>query len=80
MDDSCSRRYTRLTREFRAMASHNRSIAAAMERYYDKSIAAATARLAGSGDTRRHPQYDAVQRLASSAVECAGRTRAKSAL
>jgi AcrR family transcriptional regulator len=96
MDDSCSREYTRLIRELWAMASHYGSIAAAMDRFYDLSIADAASRLAAPGDARRlqsitalvsliciiaegasvvfgrrgrrHPQYDAVKRLARAAI------------
>jgi AcrR family transcriptional regulator len=105
MDGSCAQQYTRLVRELWAMASHNRSVAAAMDRYYDQSITAAVGRMAGtraprsreevtalmsliciiaegasavfSRRGRRHPQYDAVQRLACSAVESAGRRLVK---
>ena len=41
MEDSSSREYTRLFRELWAMASHNRSIATALEQFYERSIDAA---------------------------------------
>ncbi len=69
MDDSCSRHYTRLTRELWALASHNRSIAAAMDRYYDRSIAAAASRLAGSDDARRLEDLTALVSLICSIAE-----------
>lgn len=52
MDGSCTHQYTRLVRELWAMATHNASVAAAMDRYYDQSIAAAMTRLGGSDDAR----------------------------
>jgi len=53
MDESCAHQYTRLVRELWAMATHNRSVAAAMDHYYDQSIEAAMKQLAGSNDGRR---------------------------
>lgn len=63
MDESCANQYTRLARELWAMASHNRSVAAAMDRYYDQSIEAAVKRLAVSRDVRRRADLTALVSL-----------------
>ena len=63
MDDSCSRQYTRLIRELWAMASHYGPVAAAMDRFYDISIADAAARLAAPNDARRLESFRALVSL-----------------
>ena len=63
MDDSCSRQYTRLIRELWAMASHYGPVAAAMDRFYDLSIADAAARLAAPNDARRLESFRALVSL-----------------
>ena len=63
MDGSCTPQYSRLARELWAMASHNKSVAAAMDHYYDQSIAAAMARLAGPNDAHRRGELAALVAL-----------------
>ena len=63
MDGSCAPQYTRLVRELWAMASHNRSVAVAMDHYYDQSITAAVGRMAGARDPRSREEVTALVSL-----------------
>jgi hypothetical protein len=45
------------------MASHNRSVAAAMDHYYDQSITAAVGRMAGALDPRSREEVTALVSL-----------------
>lgn len=56
MTDAASHEYTLLFREMWAMASHNASVAAALDDFYDRSISAAMAQLARHVDAARMPE------------------------
>lgn len=62
MDDSTSREYTLLFRELWAMASQNPAICSAMDKFYDRSIAAAMELLSSRADI---PHNDDLRALVS---------------